>query len=504
MSQAILVPSGFDSAPSLRETAAVRVTAAAGVPPDADALAVPVGTAGDVAADLGLDRAALGAAGFAGKVGQTLLVPGGAGPVRVAVGIGDAPDAAGLRDAAAAFALATPWSARPALLATGADGPDPATAAQVLVEGILLARYAFGPFKSASARTAITAITLVTAEDTTATWAAGAERGRTLAGATALTRDLANCPPAHLTATRMAELAVEIAGKHGLNVEVHDRDSLVRLGCGGLLAVNGGSAEPPRIIKLTYEPPGEPTGRLALVGKGIMYDSGGISLKPADGIHAMMKNDMSGAASVLAAMSVLEELGCPAAVTGYLMCTDNMPSGTALKMGDVLTVRGGTTVEVKNTDAEGRLVMSDALVLAAEERPDAIVDIATLTGACMRALGTSVAGVMGNDQALVERLIAAGARTDEPLWQLPLEQRYRADIDSPIADLNNLGDLNGGAIMAALFLAEFVDGVAWAHVDIAGTADVAKPGGWRPAGCSGFGTRLLAELALTFDVGTYR
>jgi leucyl aminopeptidase len=297
----------------------------------------------------------------------------------------------------------------------------------------------------------------------------------------------------------MAVVAVELAGKRGLQVEVVDEDALVRLGCGGLLAVNGGSAEPPRMIRLTYTPPGEPTGRLALVGKGIMYDSGGISLKPADGVHAMMKNDMSGAASVLASMSVLAELGCRCAVTGFLMCTDNMPSGTALKMGDVLTVRGGTTVEVRNTDAEGRLVMSDALVLAAEERPDAIVDIATLTGACMRALGTSVAGVMGNDQPLVDRLRAAGAATDEPVWQLPLEQRYRPDIDSAIADLNNLGAANGGAIMAALFLAEFVGDIPWAHIDIAGVADVDKPGSWRPAGCSGFGTRLLAHLALDFE-----
>lgn len=500
MNQAVLVPAGFDPVPSVRATEAVRATAASAVPPDADALAVPVGPGGDVPPDLGLDRAALAAAGFTGKIGQTLLVPGGAGPIRVAVGTGDAPDANGLRDAAAAFANATPWSSRPALL--GVPGIDPAMAAQVLVEGILLARYTYGPFKSAPAHTAVSSVTVVTGDPDAA--ATGAETGRALAGAVALTRDLANSPPAHLTATRMAEIAVELAGKRGLNVEVHDRESLVRLGCGGLLGVNGGSAEPPRMIKLSYEPPGEPTGRLALVGKGIMYDSGGISLKPADGVHAMMKNDMSGAASVLASMSVLEELGCRAAVTGYLMCTDNMPSGTALKMGDVLTIRGGTTVEVKNTDAEGRLVMSDALVLAAEERPDAIVDIATLTGACMRALGTSVAGVMGNDQALVDRLLAAGARTDEPVWQLPLEQRYRPDIDSPIADLNNLGDLNGGAIMAALFLAEFVDGLPWAHIDIAGTADVAKPGSWRPAGCSGFGTRLLAEVALTFDAAGKR
>lgn len=197
-------------------------------------------------------------------------------------------------------------------------------------------------------------------------------------------------------------------------------------------------------------------------------------------------------------MSVLAELECPVGVTGYLMCTDNMPSGTALRMGDVLTVRGGTTVEVLNTDAEGRLVMADALVLAAEERHDAIIDIATLTGACMRVLGTQVAGVLGNDQSVIDKLIAAGAGTDEPLWQLPLEQRYRRDIDSRIADLNNLGAANGGAIMAALFLAEFVDGLPWAHVDIAGVADIDRPGSWRPAGCSGFGARLLVEFALGF------
>jgi leucyl aminopeptidase len=221
-------------------------------------------------------------------------------------------------------------------------------------------------------------------------------------------------------------------------------------------------------------------------------------LKPADGIHAMMKNDMSGAAAVLAAIWTLGALDCPNEVTGYLMCTDNMPSGSAVKMGDVLTVRGGTTVEVANTDAEGRLVMADALVLAAEQQPDVIIDIATLTGAMMRALGTSLAGVIGNDQGIVDGLIAAGLHADEPLWQLPLEKRYRKDIDSKIADIKNLGGPNAGAITAALFLNEFVAGLPWGHVDIAGVADVDKPGSWRPAGCSGFGARLLAEFAAGF------
>ena len=225
------------------------------------------------------------------------------------------------------------------------------------------------------------------------------------------------------------------------------------------------------MIKLTYAPD-SPTGSLAWVGKGIMYDSGGISLKPADGTHATMKNDMAGAGSILAAMLTLRDLGCRTSVTGYLMCTDNMPSGSALKMGDVITARNGTTVEVANTDAEGRLVMMDALVMAAEQKPDAIIDIA--------------------------QVLAAARATDERAWQLPQERAYRPQLDSDVAHISNLGGPNAGAITAALFLEEFVDGTPWAHIDIAGTALADPPGGWRPRGCTGFGARLLAELALTF------
>jgi leucyl aminopeptidase len=253
------------------------------------------------------------------------------------------------------------------------------------------------------------------------------------------------------------------------------------------------------MIKLTYRPHGEASGRLALVGKGIMYDSGGIALKPGDEVHAQMKNDMSGAAAILAAMAELGDLGCTAQVTGWLMCTDNMPSGTALALGDVITMRGGTTVEVINTDAEGRLVMADALVLATEEQHDAIVDIATLTGACMRALGTQIAGVIGNNQGLVDQIRAAAEATDEPVWQLPLAARYRKELDSTVADLKNLGGANAGAITAALFLAEFVGEVPWAHIDIAGTAQSGGDAGWQTAGCTGFGARLLAELAVRFS-----
>ena len=282
-------------------------------------------------------------------------------------------------------------------------------------------------------------------------------------------------------------------------MEVFDEPALWELGCGGLLGVNAGSHDEPRMIKLTYRPDGEPTGHLTLVGKGIMYDSGGISLKPADGTHATMKNDMSGAGAVLAAMTALPAIGCRTAVTGYLMCTDNMPSGTALKMGDVITMRGGTTVEVTNTDAEGRLVMGDALVLATEEPTDAIVDIATLTGAALRALGPEIAAVIGNDDGLVGQIKAASAATDEPVWELPLARRYRKYLNSDIADMNNLGGLHAGAITAALFLVELVGDHPWAHIDIAGTAQADAPDAWRPAGCTGFGARLLVELADSFE-----
>lgn len=258
------------------------------------------------------------------------------------------------------------------------------------------------------------------------------------------------------------------------------------------------------MIRLRYVPtdadgaPVEPQGTLALVGKGIMYDSGGISLKPSDPMHLAMKMDMSGAAAALAALTALEALGCRTAVTAYLMCTDNMPSGSAVKLGDVLTIRNGTTVEVKNTDAEGRLVMSDALALAAEEQPDAIVDIATLTGAALVALGQSTAAVLGNDQTLVDAVLASGRATDEQVWQLPLEQRYRKQLDSDVADISNMGGKYAGATIAALFLAEFVDGIPWAHLDIAGTMQSEADESWRPRGATGFGTRLLIDLALGF------
>jgi leucyl aminopeptidase len=263
-----------------------------------------------------------------------------------------------------------------------------------------------------------------------------------------------------------------------------------------MTGVNQGSTEPPRMVKLTYTPR-NPTGHLVLVGKGVMYDSGGISLKPSDGSHAMMKADMSGAAAVLGTMGALRDLRCRTKVTAWLMCTDNLPSGSALALGDVLTMRNGKTVEIHNTDAEGRLILADGLALAAEAKPDAIVDIATLTGAMLRALGDGMAGVIGNNQGVVDQLLTAAGRTDEKLWQLPLERDYRQALDSFVADMKNVGG-EAGAITAALFLDEFVGSVPWAHLDIAGPMWSYSDHGWLQKGATGYGTRLLIDTALSF------
>ena len=372
----------FNPTPSVARVETVMIGIAPVAPQSAGAIGYLVGPDGDVPAALGLGRAALEAAGFDGAAGSALVVPNADGPTNVAVGIGrDAPDAAAVRNAAAAFARAC---AKQAALTVDLDdlvSGAPDVAAQAVVEGVLLARYSYDPLRREPKGTDLSELTLVADAAHHEALRSGAERGKALAAATQLARDLANTPHSHLNATRLAEVAVAIGAERGLEVEVFGKDALVEMGCGGLLGVNQGSAEEPRMIKVTYRPSsGEPTGRLALVGKGIMYDSGGIALKPGDEVHAQMKNDMSGAAAILAAMAELADLGCPAQVTGWLMCTDNMPSGTALALGDVVTMRGGTTVEVINTDAEGRLVMADALVLATEEPNDAIVDIATLTG----------------------------------------------------------------------------------------------------------------------------
>ncbi|MBU3994199.1 MAG: leucyl aminopeptidase [Actinobacteria bacterium] len=500
----VVIDPAFDPVPSLARQITVSVAASA---PDAEAVAHFVPAAGDLPPGLpsALDREALAAAGFEGKPGQTLLLPGV--PLRVLVGVGTGlTTIAGLRDAVASFTRAAreiEWIAVDlrGVLASGAFTAR--LAAQAATEGAILARYRFDALKKDPKTVQLEKLTLVAAVEAAAEVESGIERGLILARTASLARDLANTPPRHLSAAKFAEIAVRVGPEFGLEVEVFDRQQLIDLGCGGLLGVNAGSTEEPRMVKLRYRPTAASatSPHLALVGKGIMYDSGGISLKPSNAMHAAMKLDMMGAAGVFAAMTSFRELGVASVVTGWLMCTDNMPSGSATKLGDVLTIRGGTTVEVKNTDAEGRLVLADGLVLATEEerRPDAIVDLATLTGAAMAALGTRTAAILANNDSVAEQLQAAAYLTDENVWRLPLDHRYREQLKSDVADLSNMGGQYAGAILAALFLNEFVDGLPWGHLDIAGTMQAERDDLWRSAGSTGFGARLLAEFAAAFE-----
>ena len=498
----VVIDSAFDPVPSLGRETEVRVV------PVADVAAAPVRAifvtkAGELP-DIELSRAALEASGFTGSTNQTLLLPGER--LRVLVGTGDgAVSAAALRDAVAAFTRAAHESAVLAvdlseLIGTGEGALSPADAALAAAEGALLARYRYDALKSDPKTVALDELQLGVAESDQAAAREGVERAVILARTAGIARDLANTPPRHLSAEKFAEVVERVAPGFGLEVEVFDRAALIELGCGGLLGVNAGSIEEPRMIKVSYRP-ADADGHLALIGKGIMYDSGGISLKPSNAMHAAMKFDMMGAAAVFSSMTALRELGATTAVTGWLMCTDNMPSGSATKLGDVLTIRGGKTVEVKNTDAEGRLVMADGLVLATEEaeRPDAIVDIATLTGAAMMALGTRTAAMLANNDSVAAQLEAAAELTDENIWRFPLDHRYRDQLKSNTADLSNIGGQYAGVILAGLFLNEFVDGLPWGHLDIAGTMQAESDDLWRSVGSTGFGARLLAEFAVAFE-----
>jgi leucyl aminopeptidase len=480
-----------------------------------DAVGIPVTTDKAVPAELGISREQLSALGFDGNVGQAQVVPSTGKRLMIAVGVGagNSATADDLRTAAAALARAAAKVKSLSTTLVAAARGDKASAAQAVTEGLILATNRYGALKSdRNFGSTLTSVELVADAKAFAATTNGCKRGTIVGSAVAMARDFVNMPPAHLTAKMFAEHAQRVAADTGLRVEVYDKDKLLAMGCGGIIGVNRGSTQPPRMVKLVYRAPrtrakgaaksggAKKSARphLVMVGKGVMYDSGGISLKPSDPSHAMMKADMSGAAAVLATMSTLKALGCRSDVTAYLMCTDNLPSGSALAMGDVLTMRNGKTVEIHNTDAEGRLILADGLSLAAELKPDAIVDIATLTGACARALGPAMSGVMGNDDRFVGQVLDAGKATDEKVWQLPLERSYRKLLDSYIADMKNVGGADAGAITAALFLDEFTAGIPWAHIDIAGPMWADSDAGWLQRGGTAYGTRLLIELAESF------
>ncbi|MFE4198693.1 leucyl aminopeptidase family protein [Paenarthrobacter sp. NPDC056912] len=468
---------------------------------DLDAVGVLVASEGEVPASIGLTRETLERAGFDGKPGSTLQLANASRALIIAVGGGKpgSLDVHGWRKAAAALVRATQRHSRIGFELSGVEGVDAELLGQALAEGVLLARYNYSSLKSKANETPLSVVQFVAPGIDADAAARGVAIGRVTVRAATIARDLCNAPPSHLTAAGLGAAAKELGEKFGFGVEEFDKQQLIDLRCGGLLGVNAGSAQEPRMLKLTFTPEGTPTGHLGMVGKGIMYDSGGVSLKPSDPMHLLMKMDMGGAAAVLAVFTALRDLDCKAAVSGFLMCTDNMPSGSAYKLGDVLTTRSGLTIEVKNTDAEGRLVMCDALTLAIEDQVDGIVDIATLTGNALVSLGQLTAPVFGNDQRLVDLVLESGGRADEQLWQLPLERAYRPQLDSDVADISNLGGPYAGATTAALFLAEFVGDTPWAHIDIAGTMQSDKDDAWRSKGATGFGARLLIDLALGYS-----
>ena len=326
---------------------------------------------------------------------------------------------------------------------------------------------------------------------------AGLQRGARIADAVAWARDLINEPAAAKSPEDVAELARKIARASGLKVKVFAGEQLERERMGGVLGVGNGSQRPPRFVRLEYAPSGAHA-TLALVGKGVVFDSGGLSLKTAAGMETM-KTDMSGAAAVIAAMSALRDLAVKVRVVGYVPLVENMPSGHAMRPGDVLTMRNGKTVEVLNTDAEGRLILADALALADDEAADAVIDLATLTGAVVTALGDKVAGLMGSDDAWITQVSDAADRAGERVWHLPLPEDYRRNLDSEIADLRNISSGGGaGTLTAGLFLKEFTGTRPWAHLDIAGTARSSAEDGELSKGGTGFGVRTLLELARTF------
>ena len=430
----------------------------------------------------------LEAVGFTGKPGDVAVIPtGGRLSYRsvVLVGVGDEPDHETVRRASANGLRGAPRAER---LVTTLHQIPAAGALEAAVEGALLAGYRYEAYRSEPSDAPVPEVLL--AAPMPRDWEKRANRARITAQAVAAARDWVNLPSLDKGPPDLAEQFSEAGSEAGMTVEIWDEERLRAEGMGGMLSVGRGSHRPPRLVRLVG--PGDGP-RLTLVGKGITFDSGGLSLKPAKGMETM-KTDMSGAAAVVAAGAAITRLGLDVRVEVLAALAENMPGGGASRPGDVFTARNGKTVEVMNTDAEGRLVLADALSLAAEGAPDLIVDLATLTGACVVALGMDYAGLFGDEDA--RRMIEdAASEAGEQVWPLPLPGDYRKMLDSPVADMKNIGGRWAGAITAALMLQEFTGDHRWAHLDIAGPARSAKTTHYLSEGATGFGVRTLVQLA---------
>ena len=452
----------------------------------------------------GAVRAALERGDFSGKRGETLQMPAeGVGAGRVLLlGLGEegGGDAEVLRRAAAGAvrAVAERRGSRAGLLVPPGRRPAAAEVGQALAEGALLGGYRFDKYRTLeSPPTPLKSLDLFPPDAAQAgALRAGARVGAIVAESTNFARDLSNEPGSVHTPAWLAQQARKLGREVGLRVRIFDQRELERRRMGGILAVGRGSANPPRMIVLEHNAParGRPRRRtVALVGKGITFDTGGISIKPAASMEEM-KHDMSGGAAVMGALRAAALLDLPLRVVGVVAAAQNSPGGRAYLPGDVVRTASGKTIEVVNTDAEGRIVLADGLFHAQSFRPEAIVDLATLTGACIIALGRNCAGLMGNDEPLQRRLRAASDETQERVWPLPLWDEHKKAIESHIADIKNTSGREAASITAAAFLSHFVGDMPWAHLDIAGNESTRTSEAYCVKGATGFGVRLLVAL----------
>ncbi|MFO7765969.1 MAG: leucyl aminopeptidase [Pelovirga sp.] len=445
---------------------------------------------------------------FRGQLAETLFIHNSeaSGPTRILLtGLGKPTEVTldRLRQAAAAAAALLKKKNITRAAVGEEDHPvrktTPAQQAQAISEGLLLADYRYNRYRNNDQDSArpLEQITLLGADTkAVAMLRQGAAAAEAICAGVHLARDLVNAPGNLKSPEFLAMQAVAMAERHQIKAHLLDQTRMQHLGFGALLGVAQGSARPPYLIVLEYQ--GDPTGAapLALVGKGITFDTGGISLKPADKMDEM-KMDMGGAAAVIGTMLAAARLKLPLNLVAVVPAVENMPSGTAIRPGDILTSLSGKTIEVLNTDAEGRLILADALTYVARYQPRAVIDLATLTGACIIALGNQAAAILGNNDSLIDKLLKAGQHSGERLWQLPLWKEYASQIKSDFADIKNTGGRPAGTITAAAFLQKFADQYNWAHLDIAGMAWEDKGKADTPRGGTGFGVRLLIEYLRT-------
>ncbi|MDO5533611.1 MAG: leucyl aminopeptidase [Propionibacteriaceae bacterium] len=493
------------------------LTAAAALPKDADLLVVGLADASDGPVLVGVPEevdkawskrhgtsllASAQSMGAAAKIGTTVVLPGTPGLVVTGLGGVDVTPEQVRRAAGSAIRTAAKVAGdRTLSVALSLEALEPEVLRGV-AEGALLGAYTYAKETQAAPSRPFSSLTVLSPAKDAATHVAEAA---IVAAAVNRARDWVNTPPNALYPESFADDARALAKEARLDVEVLDEKALAKGGFGGILGVGGGSSRPPRLVRISYAPRGA-TVHLALVGKGITFDTGGLNLKPADGMITM-KCDMAGAAAVLAAVRAIADLKLKVKVTAYAAMAENMPSGTAYRPSDVLTMYGGKTVENANSDAEGRIVMADAIVRAGEDAPDLIVDIATLTGACLVALGERVGGLMASDDETADDLLDAAEASGEAFWQLPVPEQMRENLRSEVADLASSGKTRyGGALTAAAFLQSFVpDGMRWAHLDIAGPAwNGTAPYDYVPKGGTGAGVRTLVSLARSLAQSTGR